>query len=390
MSLQVRNITKLFACIKGYGTPLYRKVVETGGKILQTIQSSPQLGHASHGVHEKLHSLENTYHIVSKLISSCKGEIKQFYFINKTNLQELMEENDFDNEEIEEIKKVPPILLRNREKLMRSQELIRLCETMFYFIKILRDHFQGKIEDKMFSKLIHYPKMIIEVVWFYVSLFAKQMNFQWTAPSQIHLFFEKHPFMGSYSFANLQEVFNLVLYFLNLESFCTDKFKQFFMPILMNNHKLAREISLRFKIPKVDEDINAQNILVTRKCSFDMAFYQVVGQAITVEFHEEEGSDHGGLVRELMIGWKGRGVGEEAFFIGKILGISFQQGIPYGGAMDLGMFIALTNSTPTLAFFEDTDPEIYKSLVYIRDNDPTDLSLKFTIEKVINGKSLEF
>jgi hypothetical protein len=61
------------------------------------------------------------------------------------------------------------------------------------------------------------------------------------------------------------------------------------------------------------------------------------------------------------------------------LGISFQQGIPYGGAMDLGMFIALTNSTPTLAFFEETDPEIYKSLVYIRDNDPIDLCLKFTI-----------
>jgi hypothetical protein len=54
------------------------------------------------------------------------------------------------------------------------------------------------------------------------------------------------------------------------------------MPVLMKNHQLAREISLRFKIPKVDEDVNTQNILVTRKCSFDMAFYQVVGQAITV------------------------------------------------------------------------------------------------------------
>jgi len=69
------------------------------------------------------------------------------------------------------------------------------------------------------------------------------------------------------------------------------------MPILMKNHFLAREISLRFKIPKIDEDVNTQNILVTRKCSFDMAFYQVIGQAITVEFYGEEGSDHGGLVR---------------------------------------------------------------------------------------------
>jgi len=28
-----------------------------------------------------------------------------------------------------------------------------------------------------------------------------------------------------------------------------------------------------------------------------MAFYQVTGQAIQVEFYGEEGSDHGGLIR---------------------------------------------------------------------------------------------
>lgn len=79
-----------------------------------------------------------------------------------------------------------------------------------------------------------------------------------------------------------------------------------------------------------------------------MAFYQLTGNGITVEFHEEEGSDHGGLVRQLMIGWKGRGVGEEAFFIGKILGISFRQGVPYGGTMDINIFVAITNYTPTI------------------------------------------
>lgn len=49
-----------------------------------------------------------------------------------------------------------------------------------------------------------------------------------------------------------------------------------------------------------------------------------------------------------MIGWKGRGVGEEAFFIGKILGISFRQGVPYGGTMDINIFVAITNYTPTI------------------------------------------
>lgn len=81
------------------------------------------------------------------------------------------------------------------------------------------------------------------------------------------------------------------------------------MPVLIKNPRLAREISLRFKIPTIDEDIDTQNIFVTRECSFDMAFYQVIGEAISVEFHEEEGSDQGGMVRELMMGWKGRGVG---------------------------------------------------------------------------------
>lgn len=57
-----------------------------------------------------------------------------------------------------------------------------------------------------------------------------------------------------------------------------------------------------------------------------------------------------------MIGWKGKGVGEEAFFIGKILGISFKQGVPYGGNLDLSMFVAITNYTPSINFFEEVDP----------------------------------
>lgn len=157
----------------------------------------------------------------------------------------------------------------------------------------------------------------------------------------------------------------------------------------MRNAPAAQQVGLRFKVPRNDEDIDTQNILVTRKCSFDMAFYQITGQAIAVEFHEEEGSDHGGLVRELMIGWRGRGVGEEAFFVGKILGISFRQGVPYGGSLDLGMFVAITNFTPSIDFFAEVDPEIYRSLVYIRDHDPSDLFLRFVVEKSINGRVRE-
>lgn len=49
-----------------------------------------------------------------------------------------------------------------------------------------------------------------------------------------------------------------------------------------------------------------------------------------------------------MMGWKGKGIGEEDFFLGKILGISFRQGVPYGGAMDLAMFVAITGYTPKI------------------------------------------
>lgn len=90
-----------------------------------------------------------------------------------------------------------------------------------------------------------------------------------------------------------------------------------------------------------------------------------------------------------MIGWRGRGVGEEAFFIGKILGISFRQGVPYGGALDIGMFVAITNYTPTIDFFREVDPEIHRSLLYIRDNDPSDLCLRFVVEKMVNGRLRE-
>jgi hypothetical protein len=103
---------------------------------------------------------------------------------------------------------------------------MRLSEAMFYFLKMLRDQFYGKIEDKMFSRLIHYPKMLVEAAWYYIYTFARpQSSYIWTSPVQIQHFFEKYPHFGSYAFRDLQEIFNLVLHFLNLESFCSDKFK---------------------------------------------------------------------------------------------------------------------------------------------------------------------
>lgn len=69
---------------------------------------------------------------------------------------------------------------------------------MFYFLKLLKDQFYGKIEDKMFGKLIHYPKMVIETAWYYIFMFAKVQQYVWTSPSQVEIFFEKHSTMMSY------------------------------------------------------------------------------------------------------------------------------------------------------------------------------------------------
>ena len=96
--------------------------------------------------------------------------------------------------------------------------------------------------------------MILEATWYYIFIYAKEEEYTWRTPKQIEQFFKVHPFIGSYDFGNLQEVFGVVVYFLNLEPFCTDKFKQFFLPILMKNQELSKEITLRFKIPKIGDD----------------------------------------------------------------------------------------------------------------------------------------
>lgn len=52
---------------------------------MKTIKVSE--GEAGH-----MHNLENTYHIISKLVVAVKDKIKQFYFINKSNLKAIVEE----------------------------------------------------------------------------------------------------------------------------------------------------------------------------------------------------------------------------------------------------------------------------------------------------------
>ena len=48
------------------------------------------------------------------------------------------------------------------------------------------------------------------------------------------------------------------------------------------------------------------------------------------------------------MGWKGQPFADDYFFIGKIIGISFAQSVPYGGNVDLEMCIRLTNTKVTM------------------------------------------
>jgi hypothetical protein len=65
----------------------------------------------------------------------------------------------------------------------------------------------------------------------------------------------------------------------------------------MKDRSLGLKAPLIFKTPKIEESSDGDLIFVTRKCSFDMSFYQVKKNSLHVEFHQEEGNDHAGLVR---------------------------------------------------------------------------------------------
>lgn len=99
MHLNIKPISKLFACLRGYSQNAYDKLFQTGLKIFRAIEKSESLmSQMGEGQQEHLHSLENTYHVVSKLLLACKDEIKQFYFINKSILQSICQEDErFEN-----------------------------------------------------------------------------------------------------------------------------------------------------------------------------------------------------------------------------------------------------------------------------------------------------
>lgn len=73
---------------------------------------------------------------------------------------------------MEVLKKLPKKMKENKAKIFKNRELIDLVEVVVYFIKILKDQFHGKIEDKLFSKLVQYPKMILESTWYYIFIYS--------------------------------------------------------------------------------------------------------------------------------------------------------------------------------------------------------------------------
>jgi hypothetical protein len=74
-----------------------------------------------------------------------------------------------------------------------------------------------------------------------------------------------------------------------------------------------------------------------------------------------------------MLGWQGFGIGEEASFIGRILAIAFRDEMLYGGRFDVSMALALTGYKIDLEFVKNDDPEMYKSLLWMKNNPVAEL-----------------
>ena len=95
MGLKIKREVKLMECISGYGRHLLKKVTETGRRIYMTIQQISSI-QKDMDQQDYLHTIQNSHHIISKLLFGCKEEIKQFYFINKKILRESFEDEDID------------------------------------------------------------------------------------------------------------------------------------------------------------------------------------------------------------------------------------------------------------------------------------------------------
>lgn len=69
--------------------------------------------------------MEESHHIVSRLVQSCRDEIKQFYFINKETLIQIFNEENLLPDDCD-LKQLPRLLLKLKEKLMTNSQLIGL------------------------------------------------------------------------------------------------------------------------------------------------------------------------------------------------------------------------------------------------------------------------
>lgn len=69
--------------------------------------------------------MEESHHIVSRLVQSCRDEIKQFYFINKETLIQIFNEESLLPDDCD-LKQLPRLLLKLKDRLMTNRELMRL------------------------------------------------------------------------------------------------------------------------------------------------------------------------------------------------------------------------------------------------------------------------
>lgn len=217
---------------------------------------------------------------------------------------------------------------------------------------------------------------------------SKYIHFQ--PSSMIEGYFKSFMFSpGSYKFSSLVEVSNLIFPLLDLESFCVSKYQKIILPPVFENPSIGYRLPLAFRLMYIeDTSEGSQTLQITRQCSFDIAFHELKLNRFQIQYDQEEGNDQGGLRREFMRGWTGKGINEQFFFIGKILGIAMRDQNLYGGTLDLPMTTALTGYKPDLKLIEDIDPMIYKNLLWVTENDANELGLNFTRNREYYGEEI--
>lgn len=133
-NIKMDKATKFYCCLSVYGQKLKEE-------LFQTLQ-----------IEDKIESAYKVK-VAQNQLKCHQKKLKHFYYWNKSIISSLQPED----------KKKGKVT-----KLLKNTELISLLELMFFYLKKLKDDFFQKISDKIFNKMIWFPKSVISISFMYI------------------------------------------------------------------------------------------------------------------------------------------------------------------------------------------------------------------------------